>query len=104
MQHRFPRILLPSLVLLVAATLLLATSDAFADHDMPDVVGQSEARAVDQLEALGLRVHVVTIAGASPGRVAHQSPDPGSTIAEGDEVMVRTPSGERVYWVVGLRY
>jgi beta-lactam-binding protein with PASTA domain len=89
MQHPIPRILHVSLALLVAAILLVASTDAYADTALPDVVGKSEAQAVDELEALGLRVHVVTIAGASPGRVASQDPVPGASVVDGSEVELR---------------
>lgn len=106
MQHRI-RFLPPSLLLLVAAILLFASSDALADSALPDVVGKSEAQAVDVLEALGLRVQVVTIAGVSPGRVASQEPASGTTVADGDEVElrvgVRIAIQTRAPRVIGLR-
>ena len=64
---------------------LLTASPALAD-EMPNVLGQSEARAVRTLEAKGLEVRVVTIAGASPGRVAKQIPAAGRDVHGGDTV------------------
>ncbi len=76
------------LVLFVATALLFFSNDAFADHSMPRIIGKSERQAVQELEALGLQVDVVTIAGVSPGRVSSQSPDPGATVADGDTVEI----------------
>ena len=65
---------LPCLTALVLAMVLLAASTALAEHAMPDVSGLREADAVRKLEALALDVRVVTVAGATPGRVASQEP------------------------------
>jgi len=85
---------LPPLHRLSLALLVLAMSACFmptasADEAMPSVVGQSEADALRQLEALGLDVRVVTVAEASPGRVASQEPTAGARVESGDEATLR---------------
>ncbi len=108
MRKRTSSILLyPSLLLLVAAVLLFASSDALADGTLPNVIGKTESEAVDQLEALGLQVHVVTVAGGSPGLVSFMTPAVGSAYTDGDEVElrvgVRISIATRAPRVIGLR-
>lgn len=63
---------------------------------MPDVVGETEANARAELEAMGLEVRttrVFTPDESRRGRVLDQSPAPGTTVHRGDTVEIEVGSG-----------
>lgn len=64
---------------------------AAATLQVPDVRGQSRARAMNELGALGLALRVVadgTLTRALPGTVLQQSPTPGSPVSHGSVVQL----------------
>jgi beta-lactam-binding protein with PASTA domain len=89
---RSSRFSLPRIPYLLAACFLAAFigdgAPVRAAEPMPDVVGRTERAAVHTLEARGLVVHVVTIAGHPPGIVASQDPAAGESVEGGDEVEI----------------
>jgi serine/threonine-protein kinase len=60
------------------------------EFPMPDVVGETEEDATDQLEDMGLRVRVVRqFEPGQEGRVVGQDPSPGTTVHRGQTVEIR---------------
>lgn len=65
-------------------------SEGPEEFPMPDVRGQTEEEATEELEELGLRVRVVRqFEPGQEGRVVGQSPAPGSTVRRGQTVEIR---------------
>jgi serine/threonine-protein kinase len=55
---------------------------------MPNVIGKDADQAKAQLETLGLTVKEVQVPGSIGNKVVGQSPDPGTTVHQGQEVTI----------------
>jgi serine/threonine-protein kinase len=78
--------------LLSAAITLCMAAPAFADHQdvaVPEVTGRDTAAAKQALEAAGLSVLLVPVAGPAVGRVERQEPLAGTRVPVGAEVLLR---------------
>ena len=72
----------------INSTVKLVVSLGAKTFPMPYVVGESSSSAQSQLEALGLRVHVVRIPASAGDTVVGQDPPVDITIKQGDTVTI----------------
>lgn len=80
------------LVLLTLVGGLCAATPAFADHDdvaVPDVTGRDVDAARQTMQAAGLTVLLVPVAGPPAGRVERQEPPAGTRVPVGAEILLR---------------
>jgi serine/threonine-protein kinase len=71
-------------------------SKGAGDVTVPDATGLDQSTAVSTLQALGLKVDLVTIAGAAAqGTVVRQDPPANGSIAKGAKVRLFTSDGSR---------
>ena len=70
------------------STVTLVVSKGPKTFPMPDVTGMRTADAQGQLESLGLVVKVVPLPGTNGDTVVFQSPDPGTTVEQGQTVTI----------------
>jgi beta-lactam-binding protein with PASTA domain/predicted Ser/Thr protein kinase len=80
----------------LGATVSIFISEGPQQFSMPDVRGMEEEDAVDELESRGLEVRVVrefTGVEDQRGIVIDQSPSPGTTVEQGDEVEITVGDG-----------
>jgi serine/threonine-protein kinase len=70
------------------SALTLIVSKGPKTFDMPNVTGLSSEDARKLLEGLGLHVTQVQVPGSIGDTVVGQKPDPGTKVAQGDDVTI----------------
>jgi len=70
------------------STVTLFVSKGPKTFPMPTVVGMQREAAVKKLEGLGLSVSVVEIPSTHGNQVVYQTPDPGVTVEQGQQVTI----------------
>jgi serine/threonine-protein kinase len=69
-------------------TITLVVSQGPKTFPMPNVIGMSAEAATAKLEGLGLKVQEKQVPGSIENTVVGQTPDPGATVEQGQEVTI----------------